>query len=419
MQVAISVAGPVLGPVAALARSIRPFAIAGAAAIALVACTTKPLPPSPTAPMADAGTKPGHPLTENKPTFFNMSNIPDDHTPVRVGIILPFASGTPAVKALAAAMLKSAQLALYDSGNKDIVLMTADEGTTPESAAVRLLDQGAEILVGPLYAPSVKAISHEARDRGVPVLAFSTDRSVAGDGVYLMGFLPQADTDRVVRYALAQGHHKIAALIPSTAYGDVTLDALKTAIKDGKGELGTVEHFPGTVDGVLGPAGKLAKTDADALFLPQGGVTLRAAAPTLGTGGLDRDKVKLLGTGQWNEPANTSEPTLNGAWFAAPDPKDEAAFEEKYRDAFGATPPPLAALSYDAISLVAALAKGEPYKRFTRAALADPNGFSGADGIFRFSADGTAERGLAVVAVTPDGFHVVDPAPTTFVKSGS
>ncbi|HXC57543.1 MAG TPA: penicillin-binding protein activator [Rhizomicrobium sp.] len=413
---------PVASRFVVSAQALRLSAIAGLTAIALGGCVTKPITSVTVAPMVDMGTAPGNPLTENKPSFFTLPNMAADHTPVRVGVILPFASGTPAVKALSAAMMKAAEMAVYDSGNKDILLMTADEGTTPESAAgaaVRLLDQGAEIIVGPLYAPSVRAIRHEARDRGVPVLAFSTDRSVAGDGVYLMGFLPQNDTDRVVAYALAQGHHKFAALVPSTPYGDVTLDAMKAVVTDGKGELGDVQHFSATVDGVLAPAATIARTDADAVFIPQGGPVLRAAAPVLGTSGFDPTKVKLLGTGVWNDPANAAEPMLNGAWFAAPDPKDEIAFNAKYREMFGSTPPPLAALSYDAMSLIAVLAKGEPYKRFTRAALADPNGFAGADGLFRFAPDGTAERGLAVLSVAPDGFHVVDPAPTTFVKPGS
>lgn len=404
------------------AARCRLFATAGAMAIALCACQTKPIEPPKPPPVVPTGTPAGNPLTENKPGFYTMPNIADDHIPVRVGIILPFNSGTPAVKALAASMLKAAQLALYESGNKDIVLITADEGATPSDAAAagqRLLAQGAEIIIGPLYGPSVKAISAEARDRGVLVLAFSTDRSVAGDGVYLMGFLPQNDTNRVVAFALAQGHHKFAALVPSTAFGDVTLDALKTTVTDGKGELGDVQHFAGTVDTVLAPAATIAKTDADAVFIPQAGAILHAAAPMMGSSGLDPAKVKILGTGQWNDPTLMAEPTLNGAWFAAPDPKDEVAYNAKYREAFGNNPPPLSALAYDAISLIAALAKGEPYKRFTRAALADPNGFAGADGIFRFAPDGTTEHGLAVLSIGPEGFRVVDPAPTTFVKPGS
>ncbi|HEY0105922.1 MAG TPA: penicillin-binding protein activator [Rhizomicrobium sp.] len=400
---------------------MRFIATAGGLAIALAGCATKPAAPPP-APAPVATTQAGHPLTANSPAFFTPSNIPADHVPARVGIILPFSSGTPAVKALAAAMLKSAQMALYESGNRDIVLMTADEGSTPadaSAAAERLLNQGAEIIVGPLYGPSVRAISGAARDRAVLVLAFSTDKTVAGDGIYLMGVQPEGDAARVARYALDHGKHKFAALVPRTAFGDVTLDAFKAAVTDGKGELGDIERFDGTVDGVLAPAQHIARTEADALFLPQGGAMLRAAAPTLGASGLDPAKVKLLGTGQWNDVANLAEPTLSGAWFAAPDPKNEIAFNAKYRDAFGAGPPPLAALAYDAVSLVAALAKGEPYKRFTRAALADPNGFAGTEGIFRFTPEGIAERGLAVLAVTPDGFHLVDPAPTTFMKPGS
>ncbi len=407
---------------AAAAQAIRLSAIAGALAIALAGCATKPAAPPPAPIPAAPETPAGHPLSENLPGFLTLPNIPADHTPVRVGLLLPFSSGTPAVKALAAAMLRAAQLALYDAGNRDIVLMPADEGSTPAEAAgaaARLLGQGAEVIVGPLYGSSVRAIADAARDRAVPVLSFSTEKSVAGNGIYLMGILPEGDTARVVNYALAHDHHKFAALVPSTAFGDITLNTLKSAVTDGKGEVVSVERYDGTVDGVLAPAGRLAKTDADALFIPQGGPDLRAAAPTLGTGGLDPSKVKLLGTGQWSDPANLAEPSLNGAWFAAPDPKGELAFTAKYHDTFGANPPPLAALAYDAVSLVAALAKGTPYKRFTSAALADPNGFAGTDGIFRFAPDGTAERGLAVMAVSPEGFRVVDPAPTTFVKPGS
>jgi branched-chain amino acid transport system substrate-binding protein len=412
---------PVSSRSAASARSVRLIATVSVLAIALAGCVTKPAAPPP--PPLGAAEKPaGHPLTANSPDFSTLSNIPADRIPVRVGIILPFSSGTPAVKALAAAMLRSAQMALYDSGNRDILLLTADEGSTPAdatAAADRLLSQGAEIIVGPLYGPSVRAISDTAHDRAVPVLAFSTDRTVAGDGVYLLGVLPESDTARVASYALGRGLHKFAALMPTTPFGDVTLDALKTTVTGGKGELGAAERFDGTVDGVLAPAQRIAKADADALFIPQGGTTLRAAAPTLSASGLDPEKIKLLGTGQWNDLANLAVPTLNGAWFAAPDPKADAAFNMRYHDTFGANPPPLAALAYDAVSLVAVLAKGEPYKRFTRAALTDPNGFAGAEGIFRFAPDGTAERGLAILSVAPDGFRVVDPAPTTFVKPGS
>lgn len=403
-------------------RAARLFAIAGAAAIALAACQTRPPVPPPLAPAMPAGTVPTRPLSENKPSFFNLPNIPSDRTPVRVGVLLPFDSTAPGVKALATAMLKSAQLALYEAGNKDIILMMADEGTTPETsqaAAVKLLDQGAEIIIGPLFAPSVKAIANEARDRGVPVLAFSTDRSVAGDGIFLMSFLPENDVKRVISYAAAQGHHKFAVLSATTPYGDVAVDSFKAAVTRARGEVVDVERFANSADAALKPAADVAKSDADAVFIPVGGQVLRAISPTLGANGLDPKNVKLLGTSLWNEQGNLAEPTLSGGWFAAPSQSDDEAFVAKYKAAYGVNPPQLAALSYDAVSLVALLAKGTPYKRFTRAALSDPNGFAGVDGIFRFMPDGTAERGLAVMAVTANGFQEVDPAPKTFVKPGS
>jgi ABC-type branched-subunit amino acid transport system substrate-binding protein len=93
---------------------------------------------------------------------------------------------------------------------------------------------------------------------------------------------------------------------------------------------------------------------------------------------------------------------------------------EKYKNVYGAAPPQLASLAYDAVSLVALLSTGKPYSRFTVQALTDPNGFSGVDGIFRFRPDGTSERGLAVMSIDPDGqFRVVSPAPTTFQGLGS
>ncbi|HTP78197.1 MAG TPA: penicillin-binding protein activator [Rhizomicrobium sp.] len=403
-------------------RAARLFAIAVGAAIALGACQARPPAPPPLAPAVPDGTVPTRPLTENKPSFLTLPNIPADHTPVRVGILLPFDNNAPGVKALAAAMLKSAQLALYEGGNKDVVLMTADEGTTPETsqaAAVKLLDQGAEILLGPLFAPAVKAISAEARDRGVPVLAFSTDKSVAGDGIFLLSFQPENDVKRVIAFAAAQGLHKFAALSAETPYGDVTIDSFKAAVVQAKGEIVDVERFANSADAAIKPAQDVAKTDADAVFIPLGGQVLRAVSPTLGASGLDPKKVKLLGTSLWSDAGNLSEPTLTGGWFAAPSPDDDDAFIAKYKAAYGVNPPQLAALSFDAVSLVALLAKGPAYKRFTRAALTDPNGFAGVDGIFRFLPDGTAERGLAVIAVTPSGFHEVDPAPKTFVKPGT
>jgi branched-chain amino acid transport system substrate-binding protein len=375
-----------------------------------------PVVVAPPAPVA------GHPLVADQPDFLRLPNLAPNRTPVRVGVILPLTSGAAATRTLAAAMLKAAQLALYDAKNPNIVLMTADEGTRPEdaaAAATKLLAQGAEVIIGPLFGPSVTAVAPIARDRGVPVLAFSTEKSVAGNGVYLLSFLPQSEVRRVVSYAAAQGHHAFAAMVPQSAYGDVIVGAFADAVKGAGATSVDVEHFTPNANAVLTPSQAIAKSPADAVMIAQGGGVLRAIAPSLGFAGLDKHKVKLLGTGLWDDPAIAREDALLGGWFAAPEPDADNLFNSRYHDAFGSNPPQLASLAYDAVALVALLSGGEPYHRFTQSALMDPNGFSGVDGIFRFNADGTSERGLAVLEVQPDGFHVVSPSPKTFQNPAS
>lgn len=390
----------------------------GAVAIAALAgCQTEPATVAPKAPAAPPEEVAPHQLLNETPQFLRLSNTPKDHPPVRIGLMLPFSNGSPATRALANAMLNAAEMAVADTENGDLLLMPVDEGTGPADAAKaakKLLDQGAEVIVGPLFAGSVTAVTPIARDRGVPVLAFSTDRAVASKGVYLLSFQPENEIRHIVGYAAAKGHKNFAALIPQNAYGDKVAQAFTQMVTDNHGTITDVERFAPNAPNVDALTQKIAKTNPDTLLIAQGGVTLRGIASMLGNDGIDTAKVKLLGTGLWYDPAITKEGSLTGGWFAAPAPHAQDAFDAKYRSIFDSEPPQLATLSYDAISLVALLAPGEPYHRFTRAALTDPNGFAGVDGIFRFKQDGTADRGLAILQVEPDGFQVIEPAPTTF-----
>ena len=395
-----------------------------AALVAIAACTTPPKGPAP-APAAPVPQAPvaKNPLDHDLPSYLRLPGMSPDTVPVRVGIILPFSSSSAGTRALAQSMMKAAQLAMFDSGNRNILLMTADEGNGgagAANAAEQLLSQGAEVIVGPLFGPSVAVVAPIARDRAVPVLAFSTEKTVAGNGAYLLSFLPENEVARVISYAARSGHRQFALLAPETPYGDVAKDAFDDAVKSAHGAIVDSERFAPNAGAVAGPASAVAKSGADAVLIAQGGVTLRAIAPTLSLDGASRDKVKLLGTGLWNDDAALArEASLLGSWYAAPAPNADAEFVNKFRAAFGAAPAPLASLAYDAVSLVALLSQGAPYHRFTTAALMDPNGFAGVNGIFRFKADGTSERGLAVLEVTPTGPSVVSPAPTTFLGKNS
>lgn len=356
-------------------------------------------------------------MLSEEPGFLRLPNIPAGTNPVRVGLLLPFTNGSSQTRFLANAMMKSAELALFDAGNPNIVLLSADEGSTPESAANgarQLLSEGAEVILGPLFSGSVGAVAPMARDRAVPVISFSTDVHVAGDGVYLLSFQPENEVERTVSYAIAQGHKNFAAIVPPSAYGNHIADAVKKDVTALGGQVADIERVdPSNQAAALH---NIAAANPDILIVALGGTSLLELAPALAENGIDRTKVKLVGTGLWDDPSIQKEISLEGGWFAAPAPGADAAFDAKYKATFGTTPPQLAALSYDAVSLIALLSQGQPYHRFTGQALTDPNGFSGVDGILRFNPDGSSERGLAILSVAPDGFHIVDPAPRTFEK---
>ncbi len=374
----------------------------------MIMAMAPPPPPPPPAPM-------------DQPNFYRLRNMAPGGIPARVALLLPLSSPSAENRAVANALEHAAELAIFDARNPAILLMPRDDGGTPEkaaAAAAKAINDGAEIIIGPLFAASVTAVAPVARAKHVPVVAFSTDRSAGGNGVYLLSFQPETEVARIVSYATSNGHSDFAAAIPNSAYGDRINLAFRDSVTRGGGRIAAVERFNERAE-LIGPAAEGSmKTGADAVLIGEGGAMLQAAAPALAIAETRDRKVQLLGTGLWDDVAVTHQPALIGGWFAAPAPNAFTAFSNHYRTVFRAPPPRIASLAYDALALVALLAKGPPHARFTDAALTDPNGFSGIDGIFRFHADGSADRGLAVLEVGANGFIVRDPAPKAFPRTG-
>ena len=322
-------------------------------------------------------------------------------------------------------MLDAAQMALFDIKGSRLTLLPRDTGGTPEGAATaarETLDQGASMVIGPLTAGEVQAVQPVAAERSVPILAFSTAAGLAGNGTYLFGFLPDEEVRRVVAVAHEKGVQRIAFLGPSTAYGHLIADSLKNAVSEQKIDLGPVIFFdpatPQPLDAIrrLGSAGADGKIqlDGDALMLPMGGAQLKSVTQLLQTNGIDAAHARFLGTGLWDDPTLAGEPTLQGGWYAAPDPSGRADFERRFRSLYGYAPPRLSSLAYDATALAAALSAAPNGADFSTTALLNPNGFLGVDGIFRLREDGRGERGLAVLEFHGTGVTVVSPAPQTF-----
>jgi ABC-type branched-subunit amino acid transport system substrate-binding protein len=334
---------------------------------------------------------------------------------VKVGLILPLSAAGNA--GLAAQSMKSAaEMALAEFQNPNIQLLIKDDAGSPQGAqqgAQQACDEGAEIILGPLFAGSVPATAQVARTRNIPVIAFSTDSSVAGRGVYLLSFLPESDVSRIVDYSAGVGKRSFAALLPDNAYGTVVEGAFKTAITRRGGRIVTLEKYAADRST---PARTVAQAlgGADALLLADDGDAVVAAADALTAAGANLRNIQLLGTGLWDNPRVNASPNLQGGLYAAPDLSGFRAFSGRYRTRFGAEPVRTATLAYDAVALVAALARTQGGHRFAPDVLTNASGFAGIDGLFRFRPDGTNERGLAVMRVASGGGQAVAGSPKSF-----
>jgi branched-chain amino acid transport system substrate-binding protein len=342
---------------------------------------------------------------------------------VKVGLILPLsASGNAGIAGQA--MRNAAEMALAEFSDPNIQLLPKDDNGTGQGAQLAIqqtIDEGAQVVLGPLFAHSVTSAKPIARSRGVPIIAFSTDTNVASAGTYLLSFLPESDVDRVVDYAISQGKRSFVGLVPSNAYGSVAEGEFKQAVARRGGRVMALEHYADDRN-KIGEAVRLvaqAAGRADALFIPDGGEAVNDVIAALSAAGVNVRQFALLGTQLWDDPKIFSNPLLEGGWYPAPDPAGFRAFAERYRGRYRQDPPRPAALAYDAVALVAALVKAQGSQRITNEVLTNPSGFAGIDGVFRFRNDGTNQRGLAILRVTPSGGQVIAPALRTFSASAT
>jgi branched-chain amino acid transport system substrate-binding protein len=333
--------------------------------------------------------------------------------PVRVAMILPLTQGSNP-SAVGVSLRNAAQLAVEESGANDLTLMVLDDHSTPEGAtqaAQAAIAAGAELIVGPLFSPSVRAVGSVAKAAGRPVIAFSTDSSVASRGVYLLSFLIEGYVDRVMDYARSTGKKSFAAMAPQSDYGNVAVaEFQQVASRLGVRVVTIARYTPGQAAGAAKEIAGVAN-QIDALFIPEQADGMESVSAALAGSGI---KTQILGTGIWNDGRVMRLPALQGAWFAAPESAGFAAFAERYRAKFNSDPTRLATLAYDAVSLVAALARTQGTQRFTEKVLTNASGFNGADGVFRFRPDGPDERGLAILQINNGAASVLAPAPRSF-----
>lgn len=391
----------VVKPQRGIASLLRGLVIVGALAVSACVRPSGP-PPAPTRPEpAPVRPAPG-PVRPGLPE--------EDTARHRVALLVPLSGGNAGV---GRSLANATQLAILDLKAEDVRITSYDTATGAAAAAQRAIADGNKLILGPLLAEDARVIAPIARGAGVPVLSFSNDTSVAGNGTYLMGYAPAQSIERVVDHARRNGVTEFAGLMPTGLYGERASTAFLRAVEGAGGKVTALETYTRGAPAMNAAIAKLARSPFQAVLIADGATGAVAAVP-----GIRRANAgaRVLGTELWNSDSGIGGVTaLNGAWFASVSDTYYRTYATKYRARFGAAPYRLSTLGYDAVLLTVRIARDwRPGDRFPTARLGDPGGFAGLDGAFRFGRDGIAERALEVQEIRGGTTVTISPAPTGF-----
>ena len=351
----------------------------------------------------------------------------DSSAPIPVALLVPGGSGQASDALLATSLENAARLAMADLNGVTIDLRVYQTGGNPAQAqamASKAIDDGAKILLGPVFAQEANAAGVAVAGRGVSVLSFSNNTDIAGGNVFVLGPTFQNTAERLSRYAVRSGKGRILVVADRNIAGEAGKVAIQRGVASAGGQVVGVESYEFSQNGIVQAAPAIANTartaNAQAVFLTADTAgALPLITQMLRDQGIVPPSTAFIGLTRWDIPAATlSIPGVQGGWFAMPDPALFNQFQNRYQAAYGEPPLPISGLAYDGIAAIGALMQRGGNGALSTTALTQGSGFVGVNGIFRLRPDGTNERGLAVAAVQNNQVTILDPAPRSFAGPG-
>ena len=383
------------------------------AALAISACS-ETVAPSPAAPGPTGGSAPANPTA---PIIVDAT----------VALLLPYGSADETDWLLATSLENGARMAAADLENVNLGVKVYNTSGTAEGAAEAAhmaIAEGADILLGPVRSHETRAVAPVAAEAGINLISFSNNTGIAGGNVFLLGYTYENAAERLLNYAVLQGRISVFIVYPETEAGNAGRIAVERALGPsgavlaGRGSYALTRE--GIVNAVSGIADSISATQAEiVIFTDDAAGGLPVIAELLPESGVDPETVKFAGTSRWDLPQSQLRLNgLQGGWFTLPDPDLFSSFRFRYRYAYGEDPHWIASLAYDGVAAIGALRATSNSDPFHSLRLTSPQGFTGANGVFRFKLDGSIERGLAVAEIRDYQVEIVSEAPRAFEFTG-
>jgi hypothetical protein len=359
--------------------------------------------------------------------FGGAGPVVNKSAPVPVALLVPFGSEESNNDILATSLQNAAQLAVSDLGDVKIdlrVYPTSGSTTGAAEAATKAANEGAKIILGPVFGEAANAAGAAVSGRGLSVLSFSNNTAIAGGNVFVLGHTFENTADRLVQYAASKGKSNVLVVHAKNLTGQVGRDAVQNAATNAGAQFTGSASYEFSQQGVITAVREIAQqvrdTNTDTIvFASDTAGALPILAQLLPENGIDPKEIKFMGLTRWDIPTQTLSLTgLQGGWFALPDPSLSGSFRDRYSNAYGQQPHPLAGIAYDGVAAIGALVSSGKSDILSRESLTQPSGFAGVNGVFRLLSDGTNERAMAVVEIENNQIKVIDPAPRKFGAIG-
>jgi hypothetical protein len=347
---------------------------------------------------------------------------------VQVALLVPGGSGQASDELLARSLQNAARLAIADLGpgaQVDLrVYNTAGQPAQAASMAKQAVAEGAQVILGPVFAQEANAAGVAVAGNGVSVLAFSNNPDIAGNNVFVLGPTFANTANRLSSYAVRQGKSRILIAFDRNTAGELGRAAIERGVVAAGGTIVGSVGYEFSQNGVVAAAPQIVSTGkangAQAIFTTADSAgALPLVTQLVSEAGLKPSEIKYIGLTRWDIPAATlSLPGTQGGWFAMPDPALFAQYQSRYQAAYAEAPHPISGLAYDGIAAIGALMKSAGTGPISKQALTQSAGFAGVTGVFRLRPDGLNDRGLAVAEVRNGQAVIVDAAPRSFGGTG-
>ena len=186
-----------------------------------------------------------------------------DQKGIDVAIVLPLSGPEAALGKEYAQMIK---LGLSD-GAKTKIRVTTYDSSNPETLSKsldKILEDGVDIIIGPVYSEETKAVAEKVKGKGTIVISLSNNPVLADKQTYVFGHAPMRQLEQITNYFLEKKHQNYITLLPAGRYSNTISKILKDMITSKGAALARLEFY-GTTPEDLEKSLRLVSDTVDTL----------------------------------------------------------------------------------------------------------------------------------------------------------